>query len=84
MAIRNDGTLWTWGNNSNGQLGVGSTTSETRIVRASDLTNVVAIAAGDYHSLAVRSDGTVWAWGYNGDGELGNASEAPSSTRWPP
>ncbi len=34
-----------------------------------DLTNVVAIAAGEYHSLAVRADGTVVAWGDNSDGQ---------------
>lgn len=32
------------------------------------LTDVVAIGAGDAHSLAVRQDGTVWAWGYNSNG----------------
>ena len=38
------------------------------------LTGVVAIAAGQIHTVALKSDGTVWAWGYNGDGELGDGT----------
>ena len=38
------------------------------------LTSMVAIAAGETHSLALRSDGTVWAWGYNGYGQLGDGT----------
>ena len=38
------------------------------------LTGAVAIAGGDYHSLALKSDGTVWAWGDNQFGDLGDGS----------
>lgn len=38
----------------------------------------IAIAAGDFHSLALNSDGTVWAWGRNGEGELGDGSNVVS------
>ena len=38
------------------------------------LSNVVAIAGGDSHSLALKGDGTVWAWGANFYGQLGNNS----------
>ncbi|MEJ0044958.1 MAG: hypothetical protein WDN04_01495 [Rhodospirillales bacterium] len=41
-------------------------------VKVSNLTNVVAIAAGFFHSLAIKSDGSVWAWGLNSTGQLGN------------
>jgi alpha-tubulin suppressor-like RCC1 family protein len=37
-----------------------------------ELSDVTAIAAGEYHSLALKSDGTVWAWGYNACGQLGD------------
>ena len=80
MALCSDGTVATWGYNSNGQLG-NNTTTESHIpvpvnttsgVSALNGKTVVAVAAGSYHSLALCSDGTVVAWGYNGHGELGD------------
>lgn len=68
------GTLVSWGNNANGQLGDGSTTQRTRPVAVSGLTNITAIAGGNSHSLALRSDGTVWAWGNNASGQVGDAT----------
>jgi len=44
------------------------------------LTNVVAVAAGYWHSLALKSDGSVWAWGYNGNGELGDNTTTQRNT----
>jgi len=38
------------------------------------LTGVVAIAAGNHHTVALKEDGTVWAWGRNSDGQLGDGS----------
>jgi hypothetical protein len=43
------------------------------------LTNVTAVAAGDYHTLALRNDGTVWNWGYNGYGQLGDSTTTQRS-----
>jgi alpha-tubulin suppressor-like RCC1 family protein len=63
LALKNDGTVWTWGNNSDGQLGDGTTTGHNTPVQVSDLTDVIAIAGGAYHSLALKNNGTVWAWG---------------------
>ena len=69
-----DGTVWTCGQNGNGQLGDGTLTDRTTPVSPA-ITNVMAVAAGDYHTLALRTDGTVWAWGYNGfAGLLGDGS----------
>ena len=45
------------------------------------LTSMVAIAAGETHSMALRSDGTVWAWGYNGYGQLGDGTTDTRTTR---
>jgi hypothetical protein len=78
LAVKNDGTVWAWGQNSDGRLGNGSTADSAVPVQASGLTNATAVAAGGYHSLAYRSDGTVWAWGYNFYGELGNGGCADS------
>ncbi|MCL6560248.1 MAG: hypothetical protein K6U74_15935, partial [Firmicutes bacterium] len=74
LALKNDGTVWAWGWNQDGQLGDGTTTSTTTPVQVAGLSNVVVIAAGERHSLALRGDGTVWAWGYNGYGQLGDGT----------
>jgi alpha-tubulin suppressor-like RCC1 family protein len=78
-ALRNDGTVWSWGFGSYGQLGNGGTANSTVPVQVSGLTGVVAIAAAGYTAYAVRSNGTVFAWGYNGNGQLGNGSDAQIS-----
>jgi alpha-tubulin suppressor-like RCC1 family protein len=86
LALKSDGTVWAWGDNYNGQLGNGTTTSSDTPVQvvgpggSGTLTNVVAIAGGGYYSLALKNDGTVWAWGYNGVGQLGNGTTAESDT----
>ncbi|KFA91072.1 RCC1 repeat- and reductase domain-containing protein, partial [Archangium violaceum Cb vi76] len=63
LAVRSDGTVWSWGYNSEGQLGDGTTNNRTTPVQVSGLSGVVSVAAGRFHALAVRSDGSVWAWG---------------------
>ncbi|WP_350356638.1 T9SS type A sorting domain-containing protein [Hymenobacter canadensis] len=80
VALRSDGTLWAWGDNSSGQLGDGSTTSQ-RIpvfvptpVGAQAGTSWTQVVAGYAHTLALRSDGTLWAWGGNLYGQLGDGT----------
>jgi alpha-tubulin suppressor-like RCC1 family protein len=73
-ALRADGTVWTWGQNSSGQLGDGSTTQRLAPVTIASLTSVAAIAAGDAHMLALRTDGTVRSWGQNTNGQLGDGT----------
>ncbi|WP_315850896.1 MULTISPECIES: RCC1 repeat- and reductase domain-containing protein [Candidatus Kuenenia] len=73
LALKYDGTVWTWGHNGDGQLGDGTFTNRTTPVQVNDLSDVIAIDGGQHHhSLAVKSDGTVWAWGHNDDGHLGD------------
>ena len=74
--LKNDGTVWATGNNTQGELGDGSTTDKNRAVQVTDsttnpITNVSAIAGGANHTVFLKSDGTVWATGYNANGELG-------------
>lgn len=80
LALCSDGTLVAWGKNSEGQLGDGTSVQRTVPVAVTTAgtplagRTVVAIAAGDSHSLALCSDGTVVAWGYNAGGQLGDGS----------
>ncbi|MDC0712095.1 RCC1 repeat-containing protein [Stigmatella sp. ncwal1] len=76
LALRSDGTVWAWGDNSSGQLGNGTKDPQPVVlpVQVSGLTDVVAVAAGASHSLAKSRDGTVWAWGANDDGQLGDGT----------
>ncbi|MDB6174478.1 MAG: hypothetical protein JWL59_3789 [Chthoniobacteraceae bacterium] len=83
LALCSDGTVAAWGDNSSGQLGNNSTTQskvpvmvDTSGVLAGQ--TVVAVAAGNYYSLALCSDGSVVAWGSNSSGELGNHSTSNS------
>jgi alpha-tubulin suppressor-like RCC1 family protein len=76
LAVGSGGTVWAWGNNSSGQLGIGTTTNQTLPVHVPGLSGITQVAAGLDHALALSSDGTVWAWGANYDGELGNGTTA--------
>lgn len=76
VALRADGTVWTWGVNEYGQLGLGDLESRSSATRVDGLDGVVAVAAGDLHTLALRADGTVWAWGSGASGQLGGTSGA--------
>ncbi|MBN8459840.1 MAG: cadherin-like beta sandwich domain-containing protein [Verrucomicrobia bacterium] len=76
-----DGTVASWGYNSNGQLGDGTTSNASVPVRVPPVgalagKRVVQVASARSHTLALCSDGTVVAWGYNGYGQLGDGSLA--------
>lgn len=70
-SIKTDGTLWTWGGNSQGQLGHNNTTSYSSPKQVGSLTTWLNVAGGNYFVLATKTDGTLWSWGYNADGQLG-------------
>jgi alpha-tubulin suppressor-like RCC1 family protein len=86
LALKDDGTLWAWGQNTLGQLGVGTAATPEILATgysmvpvqvgtgtvAGVFTNVSSIASNGHHSLAItRTDGKVWAWGLNSSGQLG-------------
>ncbi|PYE47191.1 alpha-tubulin suppressor-like RCC1 family protein, partial [Paenibacillus barcinonensis] len=78
IRMKTDGTVWSWGNNANGQLGDGTTTNKTTAVQVEGLNDILTVAAGDTYSLALKRDGTVWSWGGNVNGELGTGDTKTS------
>ena len=79
LALRSDGSVWSWGNNQAGQMGNGAANCVFPL-RVSGVSNVVGLAAGWNHSLAVEANGTVWTWGTNDGGQLGNGFNTNSPT----
>ena len=79
VGIRDDGTLWAWGDNRLGQVGIDRTTPEYDFVTRPALVDAghdwYAVAAGERHCLALRRDGTLWAWGPNNEGALGTGTD---------
>src|SRR5690606_38917701 len=80
LAQKEDGTIYSWGFNSNGRtgLGTGSGNTQTPTQIGSD-TDWVDFSPGGFHSMALKSDGTLWVWGSNQNGQLGSGSEGGQS-----
>ena len=82
IILKSDGTVWTWGANFDGKLGIGETNDVRALtpVEVHDAANVSyfnsvkAIMGGEIHNVALKSDGTVWCWGWNAFGQLGNGT----------
>ena len=88
LAVRLDGTLWSWGDNTYGQLGNGSLNLpvNSTVTQIGTASNWVAVAAGEYASMAVQANGSLWVWGRNDLGQLGlgnNTSPIPTPTQLP-
>lgn len=79
IAITRDGTLWTWGSGTDGQLGDGSTSSSAAPIRIALPRGVeaVAVASGGFACYAIDKSGELWAWGRNEVGQLGTGSSGP-------
>jgi alpha-tubulin suppressor-like RCC1 family protein len=70
--LQADGSLWCWGSNVYGQLGIGSRIDSTAPLRVGNETTWTSVAAGLYFSCAVKMDHTLWCWGLDGyEGNLG-------------
>ncbi|WP_181248446.1 fibronectin type III domain-containing protein [Flavobacterium magnum] len=74
MAIQTNGTLWGWGGNGNGELGIGNTVQQNSPVQVGTATNWKYVYAGLNHTIAIKTDGTMWAWGRNTYGQLGDGT----------
>ena len=79
-AINSAGELWMWGENANGQLGLGDTTDRSLPTQVGSLTDWAAMSSGPRFTLAVKTDGTLWSWGMNSDGQLGLGDTTSSSS----
>ena len=79
LALKSDGTLWTWGANLSGQLGDGTTTERHAPARVGADASWVMVAGGSDHCLALKSDGSLWAWGSNQYGQLGDGTTTARS-----
>ena len=91
LALKNNGSLWAWGDNSYRQLGLGLVANAKVPTQVGIDTDWVAVSGGgSRHGLAVKTDGSLWAWGSNNQGQLGTgdttARETPtpigSDTNW--
>ena len=79
-ALDKDGTIWTWGYNGHGRLGIGNTTNQTRGAvkvlneQGEEFNNVKDIQAGSEICIAITNDNKVYGWGRNNYGEFGNGT----------
>jgi hypothetical protein len=72
-AIKQDSSLWCWGDNFAGQLGDGTNVSKSTPVQIIS-SGVVAVSAGGHHTCAIKRDGSLWCWGANHYGQLGDGT----------
>lgn len=80
LVLKANGTVWGWGDNSSGQLGIDDDSKNNSItpVQVRGLNHVVAISAREKTSMALKADGTVWTWGFGGDAQLGVGGPEPA------
>jgi alpha-tubulin suppressor-like RCC1 family protein len=78
-ALKDDGSVWAWGDNSRGQVGDGGFTNRNIPVKVMEGVAALARGATSSHMLALKRDGSVWAWGVNISGQLGDGSITSSS-----
>ena len=71
VAVKTNGTIWTWGSNTGGQLGNLTTSNNGTPTQLGILTNWSIPSGGAINSYAIKTDGTLWAWGWNSNGVLG-------------
>ena len=80
-AVKTDGTLWTWGLGTSGQLGNATIISRsTPVTTFAGGTNWKQVSARGSHTGAIKTDGTLWTWGNGLSGQLGNAVTITRST----
>ena len=90
VAIKDDGTLWTWGSNTYGSLGINDRTQRSSPVQVPGTTWGTVVTCEAKCTMAIKTDGTLWGWGYNQIGPLGlnnqtaysSPVQVPGTTWW--
>jgi len=84
LAIKTDGTMWSWGDNNRGKLGDGTTIDRSRAVQVGSATDWKTASAGDNSSFGIKTDGTLWEWGQSttGGGALQTPTQLGTGTDW--
>ena len=80
LALKTDGTLWSWGEGTDGQLGQGVKINRSSPVQVGALTNWSDVSAGFNHAIAIKTDGTLWGWGKNLNGAIGDGTAISKSS----
>lgn len=85
LAIKSDGTLWVWGDNSKGQLGDGTTVNKSSPIQIGTDTNWAYVnGTWGLNSFAIKTDGTLWSWGYNAGASAGMLGDGTTVSRSSP
>ena len=79
-AIKTDGTLWSWGNGTYGQLAQNSNTEYSSPIQIGSQSNWNKIGGGAHHFIATKTDGSLWAWGRGSFGQLGQSEDSNYSS----
>jgi alpha-tubulin suppressor-like RCC1 family protein len=87
LAIKNDGTLWSWGRNDLSLLGTNDGITRSSPTQVGALTGWSKISVSGNHALAIRTNGTLWAWGTSSHGQLGGSTtgspaQVGTDTNW--
>jgi alpha-tubulin suppressor-like RCC1 family protein len=80
IALKTNGTIWTWGTGTLGRLGLNSLTYRSSPVQVGLLTNWAQVSSGTDHMASIKTDGTLWAWGSNGNGQIGDGTVVNKSS----
>ena len=79
-ALKTDGTLWSWGSNSYGELGLNNRTQKSSPEQVPGTTWDKFTQGGRHESMALKTDGTLWSWGENNYGEVGDITRVRRSS----
>jgi alpha-tubulin suppressor-like RCC1 family protein len=79
-AVRTDGTLWCWGENSSKQLGLGDNAQRDEPTQVGSATGWVRVATSWFHTCGIQQDGRLWCWGRNVEGQLGTGDTTTRDT----
>ena len=74
LGLKVDGTLWAWGKNNDGQLGLGNTTTFSSPMQVGNDGNWAKVKGGTTFTIATKTDGTLWGWGNGNNGATGHGN----------